>query len=115
MALWNSVALQAHSLYTETAKYSLLSSSCRLKTDMCAQCTVQCTLCNVHCALYTVHYKLYTYESTSLKSSPDDKCLETNVVQNIKLHILCSIPFQKYAVYDMWKNVIQPDRTQIGM
>ena len=40
---------------------------------------------------------------------------ETNVVEKIKQHILCSITFQKYAIYEMWKNVIQPDMTQFRM
>ena len=37
---------------------------------------------------------------------------ETSIVEEIKIHFLCSITFvENRAVYEiMWKNLVQPDR-----
>jgi hypothetical protein len=41
--------------------------------------------------------------------------LQTKVVDNIKIHILCSIIFfENRAVYEiMWKNIVEPGRLQM--
>jgi len=43
---------------------------------------------------------------------------QTKVVEKIKTHTLCSVPFfflsKIYAIYDiMWKNIVEPDRPQM--
>jgi len=41
---------------------------------------------------------------------------QTNIVEKIKTHILCSITFfpQNCAIYEiMWENVVEPDRPQM--
>jgi hypothetical protein len=36
---------------------------------------------------------------------------QTLVVEKIKTHILCSLTFEKCAVYEiMWKNTVEPSR-----
>ena len=44
--------------------------------------------------------------------------LQTNVIENIKAHILCTVTFFKKncAVYEiMWKNIVQQFRPQMAM
>jgi hypothetical protein len=42
---------------------------------------------------------------------------QTNFLEDIKTHILCSITFpENHAVYEiMWKNAVQPDRPQMAI
>jgi hypothetical protein len=41
--------------------------------------------------------------------------LQTNLEEKIKTHILCSITFsESRAVFEtMWKNMVEPDRSQM--
>jgi hypothetical protein len=43
----------------------------------------------------------------------DQKMLQTKVVDKIKKNILFSIYFLNRALYEMWKNMVLPDRAQI--
>ena len=41
----------------------------------------------------------------------------TKVVEKIQTHILCSVTSpslpENRAIYEMWKNIVQPDRSQM--
>jgi len=38
---------------------------------------------------------------------------QTKVVEKIKTHILCSKTFLNRAMYEIWKNIVEPDRPQL--
>ena len=39
---------------------------------------------------------------------------QTNVVENINKHILCSVIFENCAIYEViWKNTVELDRSQM--
>ena len=40
--------------------------------------------------------------------------LQANVLEKIKTHILCSVTFpENSALYEMWKNTVEPGRPQM--
>ena len=41
---------------------------------------------------------------------------QTEVVEKIKRHILCSITSRNHAIYEiMWKNIVEPGRPQMAI
>ena len=59
---------------------------------------------------------IYVFNNISLNSSKDREVFQTNVVEKITKHILCSIFFffENRAVYEiMRKNIAKPDTSQM--
>jgi len=66
---------------------------------------------------YFTQRPIYIFGHVSSSSSQIGK-RQTNVAARIRTHILCSTPFfffsESCALYEiMWKNIVQPDRSQI--
>jgi hypothetical protein len=64
----------------------------------------------------TLYEGQYTFLIISRSVLPRIKMFQTNFVEKIETHILCSINFfsKNSAVYELvWKNKVQPDRPQI--
>ena len=64
---------------------------------------------------YLTQIPIYSYDNISLNFFLKWEIFQTNIVEIIKTHILCSKYVCKNgAVYEiMWKNIVQPDRPQM--
>jgi len=62
----------------------------------------------------TLHENQYTFLITSRSILLRMRNVKDKVVQKIKTHILCSVPFfeNRTAFEILWKNMAQPDRPQ---
>jgi hypothetical protein len=59
---------------------------------------------------------MYIYDSISLNSSENEKYLNKRCRDNQKAHFVFNNFSKNHAVYEiMWKNVVEPDTSQMTM
>jgi hypothetical protein len=63
----------------------------------------------------TLHEEQYTYLIISRSVFLEWEIFQTNIVQKIETHILCSATFSENCIFYeiMWTNIVQPDRPQM--